>query len=64
MGLTNEAVEGKLEERYVRKSEDDGRKGKSGVPGRPRRSFQRLHHPILQLASSPYLEMKEGSGGR
>jgi hypothetical protein len=58
-GLTNEAVEGELEERYVRKREDDGR---DGVPGLPRRSFLRLHHPILLLANSPYLERKEGSG--
>jgi hypothetical protein len=59
MGLTNKAVEGKLGHSCVRKSTDDG---KGCVPGQPRRSFQRLHHPILQLANSPYLVRKAGIG--
>src|SRR6266446_6140611 len=37
--------------------------GEGYVPGRPRRSSPHLHHPILLLANSPYLERKEGSGG-
>ena len=39
-----------------------GGDGRACGPGQPRRSFRRLHHPILQLANSPYLERKEGIG--
>jgi hypothetical protein len=39
-----------------------GGDGKACVPGQPRRSSRRLHHPILQPANSPYLERKEGIG--
>ena len=62
-GLTNKAIEGKLEELYVRTRGADRRNRNVGVPELPRLSFQRLHHPILLLANSPYLERKEGSGG-
>ena len=57
--LTNEAVEGELERDISQ--EERGRWG-GCVPGQPRQSFRRLHHPILLLANSPYLEWKEGSG--
>jgi hypothetical protein len=61
MELTNEAVEGELEDSYVRKSDGTGWDG-GCVPGRPRQSFRRLHHPTLQLANSPYLERNEVIG--
>jgi hypothetical protein len=59
-GLTNEAVKGELG-RVV--CQEEGGRWEGCVPGQPRQSFRHLHHPILLLANSPYLERKEGSGG-